>query len=115
MIYLRISSDTVKNPKHFVLDLSSYISWLKSLDVLDNQYSEENIRQLWNKAKELGEVHALTHFNGKQNPNGFGQEIFGCMPEEHFIALLVRTAIDRFHTNGIESSQLMPSDICSLM
>ena len=57
-----------KTPSIFVLDLSSYISWLKSLDVLDNQYSEENIRQLWNKAKELGEVHALTHFNGKQNP-----------------------------------------------
>ena len=49
-----------KTPNIFVLDLSSYISWLKSLDVLDNQYSEENIRQLWNKAKELGEVQALT-------------------------------------------------------
>ena len=68
-----------KTPSIFVLDLSSYISWLKSLGVLDNQYSEENIRQLWNKAKELGEVHALTHFNGKQNSNGFGQEIFGCI------------------------------------
>ncbi len=75
------------SPTLFAMDLSSVISWYHDLELLDNQYSEENVRALWKKAQQYGEVASV-----------------GCICRKHFIALLVRIAVDRFHTHGEESS-----------
>ena len=93
-------------PNIFVMDLQSFISWINTLEDLDNQYSEDNIRALWNKAKQYGEVATKRHANERQNfdDNEEHKDPIGCICRRHFIALLVRVAIDRYFVHGEESS-----------
>ena len=88
------------------MDLQSFISWINTLEDLDNQYSEDNIRALWNKAKQYGEVATKRHANERQNfdDNEEHKDPIGCICRRHFIALLVRVAIDRYFVHGEESS-----------